>query len=89
MEATLTQTAAATIAAESLKARAGRFGVLATVNVKDLAETLAELADEHDGNVFAASAALQNMDAAEQLETLGLDEDDEKSYIAARYGMAA
>ncbi len=81
--------AAAAFAAESLKARAGRFGVLANVSVKELTETLVELADEHDGNVFTAQAALWAMAPDEQLEVLGLDQDDEKSYLAARYGMAA
>lgn len=91
MEATLSQSAAAFVAL-SLKAQlelAGISTVLRSVSTKELAEALEELAEEFDDNLATAAAALLKMDEAERLEALGLDLDDEKSYLAAKYGMAA
>lgn len=90
MEAILSQTAAAAFAAASLKARAaGTFGIIARASTKEIAEILSELAEEFGGDVTAASASLWSMDESERLEAFDMDEDDEKSFVAAKYGMAA
>lgn len=77
MESNLDQAAAAFGAAQFLKARVLTSGLTTVldrgVSTKELAETLAELAEEFDGNVAAAAAALWAMDEAERLELLGLD----------------
>ncbi|MCO4263749.1 hypothetical protein NG697_12585 [Pseudarthrobacter sp. MDT3-26] len=77
--------AVAAIAAANLKARAGRSGALAHTSTSQIAETLVDL----DDNIFAASATLWSMDEDERMEALGLDQDDPKSYLAAKYGMAS
>lgn len=80
--------AAAALAAKSLKARlllSRSNTVLGHASTDQLTETIADLAEDFGGNVFAASATLSSMTELERLEALGFEEDDPKSYMAARY----
>lgn len=92
MEATLNQPAAAVFVARTVQAQlelAEVSTVLRSASTKELAEALEELAYELGGNLAGAAAALLNMDEAERFEVLAMDQDDERSYFAAKYGMAA
>lgn len=92
MNAKLDTTAAA--AATDLKARALATGAISAlaygVSTQMLTALLTDMAaEEFNDSIADAAAALWSMDEIERLEALGLAEDDEKSYLAAKYAVAA